>query len=211
MTSHHDDKQTRREALAEASGTPGVALSTLLESIRAERAAPRSRPLILASRLVQLGHLHAQQDNREEAEASFTEALSLLPRTFPQPGELTADLRFKVIASALEGLGELDDAISYQEMAVELVRAMCTPDEADDPAHLLGASEAFTAQTQRELAQGLYDLGRLYLSKQRLDDAASTLQESLGLQQALLPADHPQVIQCLAALASLEPRPGTSC
>lgn len=184
------------------------AIKAMSESVKLERGQPEPRPLILANRLVQLGHLLAKESGDKESRELFLEALTLLPMTGPEPHEITADLRFKTISSAMEGLGELDEAISYRAIAVDLVRAMCATDETND-LHLSVSSEHTARVIKRDLAEELCSLGSLYIKKGVLDFARSTLREALELQNALLPPDHSKRTWCMDTLASLPREPSS--
>lgn len=186
------------------------AISVMRESVAVEKSASETRPLILANRLVQLGHLHSAHGSQAEAAECFKDALEWLPRKMPDTLDSNAHRRFKLISAALEGLDETDDAIRYQEIAIEIEREMCAPTEKDDPLKALDENGVFDSTMKLELADSLFNLGCLYLSKDRTADGESAFRESLEIRQALLPADHPRIARAREALASLPPISGAS-
>ena len=186
------------------------AITVMRESVAVEKAASVARPLILANRLVNLGHLHLDHGDQMEAAECFKEAMQWLPGHMPFTLKHNAHRGFKVVSAALEGLGETSDATIFQEIAVDIEREMCEPTTEDDPISFLDDDGAFERMMKLELAQSLFDLGCLYLPQDRITQAESTLRESLEIREALLPAEHSRIARARQTLASLPSSSETS-
>lgn len=187
-------------------------------ALRLQEASLDPKHLDLATTLANIGYIHLLRRNFSLAERLLRRALDIRRNGEQGPAEPTAiALTLQSLASALEGLGRVDEAEASLREAVALRRASQSPLHA----HLAGSLQRLGVNLHRQrklkeadklldealairrksgqlpldLAINLVDFGKLRIDQRRYKDADTLLIEAIETYQRVLPEAHSRIAE----------------
>lgn len=193
------------------------------EALRTRRAVDPSDRWDLASDLNNLGRLHYDLGEYEQAEISFRQAREMWQRLGDTPHVTLATSN---LAATLTQQGHYEQALELHSLALELHRRLAGPESDKVAASLYGMGALYRIRGELEQAEPLLrqalaiysqnlglehtkvaavesSLGQLLHSQGRLTEARKHLQRVLNLRRRLLGEEHSQVAGSERNLAAL--------